>query len=347
MDESFIEWIQEGKNIQNKWHNYIEDRPELKEKSQTAEKIILAMTLPEERIDRIEGIKARIQDQIEKVETKNGLGIYFDDSDRHTKAKDKIWFFSRIAATIAIIISLSTLLYYTPNNLLSIDDQSEYESKSTLNGQKLTVHLSDGTKVRLNANSTIRYKKYFDDNSRVIELEGEAFFDVAKDPNRPFMVYSGDYLTTAIGTEFNVKENEGIAKVALLSGLVSVEGLKETGEKNYLTPGKMVIYSEESTSVTTFDYDEIIGWKDDILFFKNTERDEVFKVLEKWYGKTFKIDPSFYESTPWKYTGKFINESLFNVLTSIGYAENFDFEINDKEIVIKPRSNEKMKEPIK
>ena len=98
---------------------------------------------------------------------------------------------------------------------------------------------------------------------------------------------------------------------------------------------------------STFDYDEIIGWKYDILFFKNTERDEVFKVLEKWYGKTFKIDPSFYESTPWKYTGKFINESLFNVLTSIGYAENFDFEINDKEIVIKPRSNEKMKEPIK
>ena len=294
MDESFIEWIQDGKSVQSKWHNYLEVNPGLKEKADSAEKVILAMILQDESVERIEGIKTRIQDQIEKIEANKGLGIYFEDSVGHTKVKtrDKIWFFSRIAATITIVISLSVLLYYTPDNVFSNESHGEYESKSTLNGQKLTVHLSDGTKVRLNANSTIRYKKYFDENSRVIELDGEAFFDVAKDPNRPFMVYSGDYLTTAIGTEFNVKRNGGNAEVALLSGLVSVEGLKETGEKNYLTPGKMVVYSEESTSVMTFDYDEVIGWKDDILLLHDLTLEEALSPINEFYGADFIVSDS-------------------------------------------------------
>ncbi|MEQ6118398.1 FecR domain-containing protein [Reichenbachiella sp. MALMAid0571] len=245
----------------------------------------------------------------------------------------------RYAAVAIIAIGLG----YTSYKLTQQPQEEVVEmatlEKSNPNGRKSTFELPDGTRVNLNSASKLRYIDDTEKNRRIVQLEGEAFFDVAKDASKPFIVQSGSISTKAIGTSFNVKSypNEKEYKVILLTGKVEVskKGVSDGGDRVYLSPGFGVSYSTETRNLVKYNYDEEmeLAWKNSILYFDESNIDEVIKLLERWYGVEIIIENKA-KVKQWKYSSKFENESLENVLKGISYIQEFTFKIDNKNVTL-------------
>jgi ferric-dicitrate binding protein FerR (iron transport regulator) len=170
---------------------------------------------------------------------------------------------------------------------------------------------------------------------RYLELEGEAYFEVAHDSNRPFIVETGNIMTTALGTSFNIRNypEENSISVSLISGKVRVNDNMATNEL-FLKPLEQIKFSRynRQLKMIQLDQDMVSIWKDGILRFKRSSFDHVITTLERTYDVS--IDTSTYSHGPWSYSGSFNNMSLEIVLTRIGYSEGFDFEIEGNKILI-------------
>ncbi len=245
--------------------------------------------------------------------------------------------FLRYAAIITLLI-IPLLLFKSIAIENSEPQRVQYKVKKTHNGQHLTFRLEDGTKITLNANSSLRYPRHFTDSSRRVTLKGEAFFEVAKDAKRPFSVVSGDVTTTALGTSFNIQlaEEKQITKVSLITGLVAVEMQTDTVISLInLLPGEQLVYTNDSLfQKQKFNPLAISSWKDGIIYFEQASIDEIVNTLETWYDVEIFIKRSakFNRFKSWTYSGKFENQSLENVLRGISYVKDCSFEIEGKKI---------------
>ena len=248
---------------------------------------------------------------------------------------------ARYAAGILLLISLSYLGYrqirseaHEAQSLSS----GEWIQKKVPNGRMLTVSLSDGSTVKLNSGSEILYPKVFDGDLRECRLYGEAWFEVASDVSRPFIVTTGNLRTRVLGTSFNIRAypDERSIEVALAEGIVELEYLME-GVREVLTlqPAERAVYSpvDNSISKDQFDREASLGWKDGIIYFRDAGLDEIVEKLSRWYGVEFYL--SRRPRTPLKYTGSFQDKSLVTVLQGIGFASNFDFEILDQKVIVR------------
>jgi len=201
---------------------------------------------------------------------------------------------------------------------------------------KSTLTLPDGTMIRLNAESKLRYPKKFTGQTRKVYLEGEAFFDVVKNPKMPFIIETGNINTKVLGTSFNIKSEEGYNKVqvTVVSGLVEVEE-KTSKSKIKLKPNEAGIYDSDGTGIQKqkiADLGDIVGWKEGILSFKANSFDEVCNKIEKWYGVEIVLPKDF--EYPGIYNGTFKNKTLKKVLEGMTYALNLDYEIKEKQVFL-------------
>lgn len=247
--------------------------------------------------------------------------------------------FGKIVATLSILLVASFLLWHLfKSNKAPIPPSTEISTilKSNPPGQRSTIFLPDGSKVVLGSASGISYQSDFQEKHRSIKLTGEAFFDVVKNPQIPFIVTSNDIVTTALGTSFNVKSNpnEQHIEVSLVTGEVLVECLNNERNQERLLPGQQALYNPEIDVLKTgaFDVWSTIGWKDGILIFQKAKHLEVFNRLSSWYGVKFEFENFPIEE--WNYTGNFDNESLEHVLKGIGFVNNFKFSISGKNVKI-------------
>ncbi len=209
-------------------------------------------------------------------------------------------------------------------------------TKGTEPGQKLSFHLEDGTKVILNAGSKLSYPASFDTDNRTVELEGEAFFEVSKDADRPFRVITKNVVTTALGTSFNINafpERKNI-EIALVTGIVSVESISEGDslQSVILNPGELATISNDNHTIlkSGFDFNKYIAWKDGLIYFKDADYLEIKDCLENWYGVRF--DANKTPGKKWNFSGKFEDESLENILSALQFGHNFEYKIEGKEI---------------
>ncbi|AHM58384.1 Fe2+-dicitrate sensor, membrane protein [Flammeovirgaceae bacterium 311] len=230
---------------------------------------------------------------------------------------------------LAIVASFVILKFTTPSTQSTA---ISYISTEVPAGQKKTIRLADGTVVVLNAASKLVYPEKFAANSREIELEGEAFFKVARDIRKPFTVKSGEVVTKVLGTSFNIRayRAEADIEVAVATGKVNVS---HGDEAHNLLPGELVQYNAETKSLNVQEYDhqEVLAWKEGIIYFKDATYEEVKSTLERWYGVEIHSDAKV---DNWQYTGSFKNENLKAVLMSIGYVKEFDFNISGKNVEI-------------
>lgn len=199
-------------------------------------------------------------------------------------------------------------------------------------GQKSVFMLTDGTRITANSETKLRHVKNFEGDKREIYLEGEAYFEVAKDENKPFLVHSGNLVTTALGTAFNIKAFEGEQlKVFLIEGKVKVATPEE---EEFLLPGKAASYSDgdNGIKVSDFDEEEVLAWTKKIIYLKDTDIKEVFDILEKWYG----VDITFVNrpKKDIKITGKYQDQTLKNLLSGLSYSAGFNYEIKAKQVKI-------------
>lgn len=243
----------------------------------------------------------------------------------------------KIAAILLIGVAI-TFFVLDQTNTTPYSLESVLVTKSNPKGQKSTIFLPDGTKVYLNAESTLSYPQQFADNSRKVSIVGEAFFEVAEDESRPFTVYSDNFTTTAVGTSFNVRAypDENILEVSLATGKVLVKDLNPHLDRGmFLLPGERMVYSEETDAVakSSFDQKAALGWKEGLIYFKNSRFDEVVDKLSRWYDVSFTIINQ--PTGDWSYNGEFRNQSLQHVLMGMGLTKKFDYEIDGKSVVIR------------
>ncbi|UCS91801.1 FecR domain-containing protein [Echinicola marina] len=238
------------------------------------------------------------------------------------------------AAASLLLLGFLSLRYFEPVGD-SNDDEPEiiWITKAAAKGVKKIVHLPDGSEVTLNSDSEIRYPSSFE-TERTVELNGQAFFDVVKNPELPFMVRSGELKTTVLGTSFDISAypQDQEFHVAVVTGKVKVD--TENGVTAMITPDEATFYDTEKRSLTkgTYDYNHLIGWKERVLKFQEEPYARVFERLSRWYNISF----DFNNGTvfPGKYSGEFKNESLENVLKGMQYSLGFDYVIKDGKVKI-------------
>lgn len=249
--------------------------------------------------------------------------------------------FTKIAAFFLLLIVASLGIW------LGLDKKDEPPKvvsqptlirKNTLPGQKLAFKLPDGTKVKLNASSSIEFPKEFKNDSREVAMAGEAFFEVVEDTSRPFTVVTRDFSTTALGTSFNVfaYKDENKHRVSLLTGKVKVESLYSTGKPpTILGPGEQATFDkkERTFSIQVFDALLHTGWREGKLAFRDSKFSDVISTLERWYGVQIDVLNENKRKTD-AFSGTFSNESLEEVLKVLGFSGEFSFRIKDKSVLI-------------
>ncbi len=327
-DELFIKWIRDkDPHISDFWQKWLAANPEKAEIMEEAARIIRSV----EYRDHYELTEREYVSLYEDIMKRTEVG-----AGRLKKRMST----GRIAAIITLtIVGVLGLL-------LGLEDQeppSEVISevrmikKTTLPGQKLTFKLPDGTRVKLNASSSVEFPDRFTSHSRGVMLIGEAFFQVVEDPARPFTVESRDFSTTALGTSFNVfaYSDENRHRVSLVSGKVKVESIHSPDGARILQPGEQVTYNkqEDIFSVQLFDAFHTTGWVDGILTFKDSKFSDVISALERWYGVQIDVLNENKKRTD-EFSGTFSNENLEKVLEVLSFSGGFAFRIEGKSVVI-------------
>jgi ferric-dicitrate binding protein FerR (iron transport regulator) len=191
--------------------------------------------------------------------------------------------------------------------------------------------------VALNSDSKLTYKEDFLQN-RIVNLEGEGFFEVVKDEQHPFSVITDNISTTALGTSFNIKAYAGKPEiqVVLASGKVKVEN-KLDNSFHEILPGEATHYSTVNQTLKKgiVDVAAILKWKDGILHFDKVPFNIIIEDLERWYGIDFQVIGT--DKLPeYKCSGTFKpNEYLSNVLTALSYSVEFDYTIENENVILK------------
>jgi ferric-dicitrate binding protein FerR (iron transport regulator) len=248
-----------------------------------------------------------------------------------------------IAASMVLVLGLGwnffklPLIYHAEN-----EKPLEYITKSTEKGQKLTVFLKDGSKVILNAASRITYPEVFSDSNRLVFLEGEGFFEVAENKAKPFLVHIDGVEVKVLGTSFNVLQQKDRVEVSLVSGKVQLDpDLSKEDEPVLLAAGEAAEVITDSRILQKYDFDPVekTGWKEGNLVFAKVDFDEILKKLELWYGVEFEVENRHNLDENQHYSGQFHNESLQNVLESIGFSKDFDFSIAEDKVIINCKPN--------
>ncbi|UZR99918.1 FecR family protein [Chondrinema litorale] len=251
---------------------------------------------------------------------------------------------SLIAASLVLIVAFISLYTYKleqhkiKNEITSV----KLEVRENPKGQKSTLLLPDGTEIKLNVESRLVFEEGFKGNERKVYLNGEAFFNIAEDKTRPFIVYVNDSIEVkALGTSFNIKafQDESNINIALTTGKVQITNRFEKKVKQdigayYLIPGEAYSFNTETgiSSSSTFDIRQVIAWKDGYLIFNDTPFEESKRMLERWYGVEIEIKSKYRRITP--FTGEFHNESLKNILENMSMACKFNYSISGKKILI-------------
>ncbi|WP_306110232.1 FecR family protein [Roseivirga thermotolerans] len=216
--------------------------------------------------------------------------------------------------------------------------------KATAKGYRSTIILRDGSKVTLNAETKITYDPGYGITNRNISLDGEAFFEVAKNKDLPFVVTSRNLSTVALGTSFNVRDYkcEKLASISLFTGSVEVSTLDSTKHSKdsslVLYPNEQAEFNKRSNNLTknTMDREKTAAWREEKLYIENQPLKEIVKMLERWYDVDIDIEgDSSAKELYYKGTGIFERQSLEMVLSTIGYSMGFESQINEDQILIK------------
>lgn len=206
-------------------------------------------------------------------------------------------------------------------------------------GKSVTLVLSDGSKTIINAGSSLRYPKTFlEGKGREVYLEGEAYFEVASNPEEPFKVISNHIKTQVLGTKFNVSaypkdRNENIV---LLEGSVQVSTV-ELDQERILEPNEMAVFQKSKNSLHSAKTNAMnhIAWTKGIMLFRNEKFSTIQRKLERHYN--IEINCKDKDLLEQSFTGRFRNESIEEVFKTFQRATPFNYNINDNKITINPK----------
>jgi transmembrane sensor len=213
-----------------------------------------------------------------------------------------------------IILKLdSTLAYQSKSKTEAV----LYNTVSTAKGQDYHIQLADGTEVWLDAMSSIHFPTSFPGNDRQVEITGQAYFEVKKDPLRPFRVKSGNQTVEVLGTHFNINAYDPIIKTTLLEGSVRIS----TGRSSVtLTPGQQALLNGQGSlsQNSNVDMEETMAWKNGRFHFDGASVNEIMNQISRWYD----IDVVYQDKIPEEFVAKISRglpvSKLLNLLEMTG-----------------------------
>ncbi|SDS92134.1 FecR family protein [Mucilaginibacter mallensis] len=252
----------------------------------------------------------------------NGAKVILDDVKNGTLSKQ---------GNTKVIKTSGKLAYRANNNGLIA---SVYNTLSTPRGGHYQVVLPDGSKVWLNAASSIRFPTAFTGKERKVEITGEAYFEVAKNKNSPFVVKINNSEVRVFGTHFNVMayNDEALVKTTLLEGSVQFSNgssscMLKPGEQSELNKSGQV------KVVANVDVDNAIAWKNNLFYFEDADIDDVMRQLSRWYDVDVvynkKVDERFFAEIP-------TTSKLSEVLKALELTGKVNFDIQGRKIIINP-----------
>ena len=214
--------------------------------------------------------------------------------------------------------------------------KEEYNKLVTPTGGEYFLTLSDGTRVFLNAASELKYPVEFVGGKRVVDLDGEAYFEVRKDSLRPFIVRVNGAEVTVLGTSFNVNTygDDGLIYTTLVNGSVRILSEKN-GQEEVLTPGMQGVMNIQTGQLTVreVDVESYVTWREGRFVFRTMTLDLIMRQLQRWYDfEVFYQNPELKE---YEFRGVIKRDmDLDKVLSVIKATTNVDFEVKGKVITI-------------
>ncbi|HEY9341582.1 MAG TPA: FecR domain-containing protein [Hanamia sp.] len=232
------------------------------------------------------------------------------------------------------------LLAYTINGKqITENDEAFFNTISTPRGGQYQVTLADGTKVWLNAASSIRFPVMFTGSERKVEITGEAYFEVAKNKEKPFKVEANSSEIEVLGTHFNVNayDDEASIKTTLLEGMVKVSVPSSTQYQapKFLLPGQQAgINKQGKINVTdNADTEEVMAWKNGHFQFKSDDLKTILRQISRWYD----VDVEYRGNVNLHFTGQLtMNENVSKVFEKLELTGEVHFKIDGKKIIVSP-----------
>jgi transmembrane sensor len=285
-------------------------------------------TAEEENIDLVfDRIRAQIRVPDEpslKVTKNNGYSVWL-----------------KIAAVVAIGLA-GVLVYNRAAIFFNKTDQLALKQAQTMATEIKTIVLADGSAVKMNSGSTLKYPDHFTADTRDVYLSGEAFFDVKKDTKHPFIVHTEQLAVKVLGTAFDVKayQNDAFTETTLIRGSVAISlknNIKQTfilkpNDKFTLAGGKASISQLTHFSGTGTDKVMETAWTNHELIYKNNRFDEIARLFERWYDVKITFKEADLKTV--KFTGHVDKETIVEALNVLKLIENFNYSIKGKNVYI-------------
>jgi len=271
------------------------------------------------------------------------------------KIRRLLWPATGVAAAVALII-----FFVTRPALKSEPVQVAQNTVSTKQGSKSKIQLPDGSQVWLNSDSRITYDENFRGPFREVQITGEAYLDIAKDKDHPFIIHAGSIDVKILGTSLNIRNytDEKRTEAVLIHGSIEVTLRNSPDKKIILQPneklvvqnGRTVIMKDtptrrrkENVPVMTLGVAHIqekdstamdILWVKNKLVFDQETLEEAARKIERWYDVKVTIADTRLKHT--QYSAVFEDESLRQVMEALRMTGNFRYTINKKEVTITP-----------
>tara|TARA_R110002050_G_scaffold67924_1_gene147275 strand:+ start:87340 stop:88395 length:1056 start_codon:yes stop_codon:yes gene_type:complete len=241
----------------------------------------------------------------------------------------------RVAAVVILTMGLGFLFNYLlgANDLINGTPETVYQEVRASYGTRTKLLLADGSTVWLNSGSTLRFPIDFDKaEERVVELNGEGYFDVAKNESKPFIVNTPGLDVKVYGTSFNVSayDEYDSMEVALVEGKVSLVQGEKGNRKEYmvLDPNDVVecnISEKRLSRVSDSKMSKYTAWKDGQIVFYGDPIEKVVNRLEKWYNVDIEISDKALEN--YRFTATFNDETLEQVLKLLSLSSPMEYKI--------------------
>ena len=322
-DEGFLNYCRSANQADaESWEKFLAEHPAMVPVALEAKRLFHIMSITVADTEKQVGI-----DKLEAV-------IQSGKQEPAIPSKHRIGWIRWAAAAAAIILVSSALFIYlrpgTEKRIALADyHKAAFTQKIYTSGeQRQKITLPDGSVAELNYGSTLKLANDYGQTNRWIYLEGEAFFSVEKDAEKPFVVITKQTATTALGTSFKVKAyaDQASGNVMLASGKVKVETLAAAGqqEKIILVPGEEAIWGDHHpVTSSSFDLSLITAWREQQVVFDKTDLKGIIKTLEFYYGVTIKLEND--PTAAIAFTGRFTQKTLKDVLEAISFANKFNY----------------------
>ncbi|RAJ10911.1 FecR family protein [Chitinophaga skermanii] len=309
------------------WEHYINNHPQQAKTIAEAKELCLLMAIKPSQTQKTAAWH-RVEHGIDQLSTKRTKVVY--------------WRWAAAAACLLVLLASSVYFFQanTAQTTASVLQSAKFKVFAQAPAdQRIETTLPDGTKAILNPNTIVRINEGYNQQCRLVQMDGEAYFSVYQDAAQPFIVKTGNVATEVLGTAFKIKyQDDDSLTVMLASGKVKVNMMNEVSEtlsSTLLTPGEKASVAKHSNTIvkSNIDIQYIQNWVSRKVIFDKADLATIIQTIEENYGVQVNVVNKPKDTV--MFTGTFYNEQVDVVLDAISFTNNFKFDHKGHAVIIR------------